>query len=56
MSLEYTVRKPYGYLVIELERIAKVCQHLKRVRYLFRNEYYEFLRCEGCGQIVRLPV
>ena len=44
-------------LVKELNAdVEKICKHLRRVRFLFRNEAYEFLRCEGCGQIVRLPL
>lgn len=35
---------------------VKVCTHLKRIRYLFRDDSFEFLRCEGCGEIVRLPL
>jgi hypothetical protein len=33
-----------------------VCRHLRRIRFLFRDERFEFLRCEGCGEIVRLPL
>jgi hypothetical protein len=36
--------------------VVKVCKHPKKIRFLFRNDLYEFLRCEGCGQIVRLPL
>ncbi len=45
-------------LVIRLAqfRPVRVCRHLSRVRFLFRDEAFEFLRCEGCGQIVRLPL
>jgi len=45
-------------LVIGLKEFAvlKVCKHPKKVRFLFRDDLYEFLRCEGCGQIVRLPL
>jgi len=44
-------------LVIDLKTaVVKVCNHLKRIRFLFRNDEFEFLRCEGCGQIVRLPL
>lgn len=35
---------------------VKICKHPKKIRFLFRNDLYEFLRCEGCGQIVRLPL
>ena len=44
--------------VIELKdfTLLKVCKHPRKVRYLFRDDLYEFLRCEGCGQIVRLPL
>ena len=35
---------------------VKVCKHPRKVRFLFRDDLYEFLRCEGCGQIVRLPL
>jgi len=37
-------------------KAAKVCEHLRKIRFLFRDERYEFLRCERCGQIVRLPL
>jgi len=45
-------------LVIGLKEFAvvKVCKHPRKVRFLFRDDLYEFLRCEGCGQIVRLPL
>ena len=36
--------------------VVKVCRHVRTIRFLFRNDRYEFLRCEGCGQIVRLPL
>jgi hypothetical protein len=36
--------------------VVKVCKHLRNIRFLFRDESHEFLRCEGCGQIVRLPL
>jgi hypothetical protein len=44
--------------VIGLKEFAevKVCKHPRKVRFLFRTDLYEFLRCEGCGQIVRLPL
>ena len=35
---------------------VRVCRHLRRIRFLFRDERFEFLRCEGCGEIVRLPL
>ena len=41
---------------LTMSRAVKVCSHLRKIRFLFRNEEYEFLRCEGCGQIVRLPL
>jgi hypothetical protein len=37
-------------------KAVKVCKHLKKIRFLFRDDQFEFLRCEGCGQIVRLPI
>jgi hypothetical protein len=37
-------------------KMVKVCGHLTKTRFLFRDEQYEFLRCEHCGQIVRLPL
>ena len=45
-------------LVNELEdlNVVKICGHLKKIRFLFRTDQFEFLRCEGCGQIVRLPL
>ena len=45
-------------LVIGLKEFAvvKECKHPRKVRFLFRDDLYEFLRCEGCGQILRLPV
>jgi hypothetical protein len=47
----------YGLVMIVREFDAvKVCKHLRKIRFLFRDERYEFLRCEGCGQIVRLPL
>jgi translation initiation factor 2 beta subunit (eIF-2beta)/eIF-5 len=33
-----------------------VCGHMRRTRFLFRDERFEFLRCEGCGEILRLPL
>ncbi len=36
--------------------VAGVCGHLRKIRFLFRDDQFEFLRCEGCGQIVRLPL
>ena len=44
--------------MIDLKEFAvvKMCKHPKKVRFLFRNDLYEFLRCEGCGQILRLPL
>ena len=45
-------------VVIDLEKFdaVRVCRHMRRIRYLFRDESNEFLRCEGCGQIMRLPL
>jgi hypothetical protein len=58
MSPEYRLRSHGVELVIGLKEFAvlKVCKHPKKVRFLFRDDLYEFLRCEGCGQIVRLPL
>jgi hypothetical protein len=44
--------------VIDLKEFTtvKVYKHPRKVRFLFRDDLYEFLRCEGCGQIVRLPL
>lgn len=36
--------------------VVKACGHLRKIRFLFRDDKFEFLRCEGCGQIVRLPL
>jgi len=41
---------------VKESNVVKLCAHLRKVRFLFRNDRYEFLRCERCGQIVRLPV
>jgi hypothetical protein len=41
---------------LKVSNVVKVCNHLRKIRFLFRNEEYEFLRCESCGQIVRLPL
>lgn len=58
MSPEYLNGKPSSGLVIIVREfdVVKVCKHLRDSRWLFRNDQYEFLRCEGCGQIVRLPL
>jgi len=58
MSLDYPLLPAFFELVIFVKEfdVVKVCKHLRKIRFLFRNERYEFLRCEGCGQIVRLPL
>jgi hypothetical protein len=58
MSHDYSDKRGvYGLVIFVREFDAvKVCKHLRKIRFLFRDERYEFLRCEGCGQIVRLPL
>ena len=58
MSPDYSDKLgSYGLVIFVREfDVAKVCKHLRKIRFLFRDERYEFLRCEGCGQIVRLPL
>lgn len=56
MSPDYPLLPTFFELVIFVKDVAIVCKHLRKIRFLFRNERYEFLRCEGCGQIVRLPL
>ena len=58
MSPDYSDKRgSYGLVIFVREfDVAKVCKHLRKIRFLFRDERYEFLRCEGCGQIVRLPL
>jgi len=58
MSPDYSDKRGFYGLVIIVRKfdVVKVCKHLRKIRFLFRDERYEFLRCEGCGQIVRLPL
>jgi hypothetical protein len=58
MSPDYSDKHEFYGLVMFVREFdaVKVCKHLRKIRFLFRNERYEFLRCEGCGQIVRLPL
>jgi len=58
MSPDYSDKRGFYGLVIIVRKfdVVKVCKHLRKIRFLFRDERYEFLRCEGCGQIVRLPI
>jgi hypothetical protein len=58
MSPDYSGKRGFYGLVMFVREfdVVKVCKHLRKIRYLFRDERYEFLRCEGCGQIVRLPL
>jgi hypothetical protein len=58
MSLDYSDQREFSGLVMFVREfdVVRVCKHLRKIRFLFRDERYEFLRCEGCGQIVRLPL